>query len=306
MSKTPHDILASALAGRGRPEHRRMELGPALSTWLAWAGSHACPTVEAAEAYLDGLIVAHGPAGAQSRFATFQVAAGYTLGPHATRHLVQVLRSRLVAEKPARLTGAAVFAAGLARLPDAWRPSFQAIIATQVAGFGDPGTVHWSEARIRSVMASLAVWHAFCEATGRSPAPSGTGFEAWAVALTAPGRDGGPVAATTVKSYLARVLDGYGSVIAPGFRSTACRLMIDDWAPEPTRNRRAATRPPATSAPRRSTASVSRWWRKPWPHLSLASRAPGPAGTGFCSPPAPACPNAPVRFPGSPSARRCF
>ena len=221
-----------------------MELGPALSAWLAWAGSHACPTVGAAEAFLDGLIATHGPAGAQSRFATFQIAAGYTWGPHATRHLAQVLRSRLVAEKPARLTGTAAFAAGLARLPDAWRPSFQAIIATQVVGFGDPGTVHWSKARIRSVMASLAAWYAFCEDTGRSPVPSGTGFEAWAEALTAPDRDGGPVGATTVTSYLARVHDGYGSVIAPGFRSTACRLVIDDWAAqadkEPSRRSKTA------------------------------------------------------------------
>ena len=154
MPKTPHDILAAALARRGTPEHRRMGLGRALTAWLARAGDHACPTEAAAEAYLESLVAACGPAGAQSRFATFQIAAGYTWGAHETRHLARVLRSRLVAPKPDAPTGAAAFASDLARLPDAWRGGFRAIIATNVAGGGGPGAVHWSEARIQSVIAS--------------------------------------------------------------------------------------------------------------------------------------------------------
>src|SRR5690606_1572224 len=72
-------------------------------------------------------------------------------------------------------------------------------------------------------------WHAFRTDAGCSAVPSGTGFENWAAALMAPGRKGGPVAATTLETYLSRVLDGYGTVIAPGFYSMACRLVIDDW-----------------------------------------------------------------------------
>ena len=80
MPGTPHDALAAALESRGKPEHRRMDLARALSAWLSWAESHACPTDEAAGAYLDGLVAKHGRSGAQGRYATFQIAAAYTDG----------------------------------------------------------------------------------------------------------------------------------------------------------------------------------------------------------------------------------
>lgn len=244
MPGTPHDALGAALERRGTPEHRRMDLAGALSAWLGWTESHACPTVEAAGAYLDGLVAKHGRSGAQGRYATFQIAAAYTWGAHATRHLATVLRSRLVTEKPLVATGAAAYATPLARLPEAWWPGFERIIATQVSGGGKGAGVHWSETRIRSVLASLAAWHEFRTAAGQSPVPSGAGFEHWAAALRDPARTGGAVAATTVATYLARVLDGYGAAVAPGFHSAACRLVIDDWTAraeeEPTRRNKTA------------------------------------------------------------------
>lgn len=224
-----HETMAANLAACGTPEHLALSLGPALSGWLNWSGSHACPTRESAGAYLENLVQTHGRAGAQSRFALFQIAAAYAWGAEETSHLAGVMRAKMIQDLDGALTGDAVYAANLARTPVNWRQSFEHAIATTLAGRSLPGEVHWSEARIMAVLASLAMWHEHCEHRGLSLIPSGVGFEDWAKDLTRADRVGGPVAATTVASYLERVYSGYSQIVSPGFRSTACHIVIDHW-----------------------------------------------------------------------------
>jgi integrase len=227
VSNALREKLAEALTASGNEKHRRLGLDRALSAYLAWSRSDASPSPEVATAYLDHLVRCHGAA-AQSRFATFQIAAGYAWGARETRHLSLTLRDTRVTEKPARQAVATRLEGLLGKLPPALQPAFRQVVAVSLAGKkAPPGVPHLSKDRIEALLRGLVEWYAF-----RRPQdirPTGQGFLDYAAHLRSTG-----VAAVTIHSYLEWIYSGY-KIPFPGFSSVACRLVIDDWAAQSER-----------------------------------------------------------------------
>ena len=183
--------------------------------------------------------------GAYARFAAFQIAAGHGWGPEATAHLARTLRASRVTKKTApgdRWTRAA---GGVAQLPPAWRPRFEALLQVSREAPQSRGTLIWSAARIEAVAAALRRFHAFAATAGAAPTPMARLLQAWAESVVA-----GGAAAITAATYLSRVVDGFERVLTPGLVYDAAAAVADRWAAradeEPGRKKKAARIVPAS------------------------------------------------------------
>ena len=291
--------LADGLAASGSEAHRRLRLDRALSDYLTWSGSEACPSSAVAAAYLADLHDRHARKSAESFFATFQLAAGYAWGARQARHLAITLRDARVTDKPARKTAAARLGALAETLPLAFQPAFRQVAAVNLAGAkAPPGVPHLSAARIEALMRGLARWCAFRPPQDVRP----DGPDSWLTPLCSKKK-------ATPRSRSWPISSGFYSgyaVAFPEFASMSCRLVIDDWAARADAKRPAASRQSARSGRRPSRRSATTSSRRPAWRPSSASTPRATSGTASCLWSASASRSAPGRCRGSPSTRRFF
>ena len=227
------------------------DLRRSLELWSDWCLAEARDpdwlSVEAGEAYLASLFDGRtSPGSAGSRFATFQIAAGHAWGPEASSHLAPTLRAARVTDKAAPADRWVRAAGSVAALPPSARPSFEALLARSRDTPGARGgKLVWSAARIEAVAAAVRRFHAFADSGAAEPLPGAAVFRAWAEEI----RTGG-AAATSVASYLSRVIDGFERILTPGLLYDAAAAVADRWAAaaksEPPRKGKASRIVPAS------------------------------------------------------------
>ena len=135
-----------------------------------------------------------------------------------------VLREARVSRKPQRAGEWERADRAAARLPTPWQSAMRdrVVWPNQSAG-----TVWWSASRVQAVADALARWHDWCAARGLDAMPTGTTLDAYATWLVS--QEGGRVSTRSASDYLARIFDGIGSIVAPGFSSAACAYVVRDW-----------------------------------------------------------------------------
>lgn len=204
------------------------DLHRACDHWTAWCRAEGRDAFwlspEAGEAYLAHLLETQPGRSAYARFATFQIAAGLAWGPEASAHLALALRASRVTKKAAPADRWGRAEREVAKLPEAWQPAFRQLLEVSRDAPETRRTLVWSAARIGSVASALARFSDFAAQAGARPIPTATLCQAWAESLS-PG-----AAAISIASYLARVVDGFEKVLAPGIVYDAAAAVADRWA----------------------------------------------------------------------------
>jgi hypothetical protein len=239
--------IAAGAAPDGVPPH---DLRRALEAWQAWCVREGRDpgwlSAESGAAYLDALIdEAATLRSGYARFSIFQISAGLGWGPETSAHLARTLRASRVTKKnkPAdRWTRAA---GAVAKLPAAWKPSFEALLAVSRDAPRSRATLIWSAARIEAVASALRRFSGFAAKKNLKPVPTASLFQSWAEHVVENG-----AAAITAAAYCSRVIDGFERVLTPGTVYDAAAAVADRWAvradDEPQRKGKASRIVPAS------------------------------------------------------------
>ncbi|WP_424928879.1 hypothetical protein [Amaricoccus tamworthensis] len=249
MAHDPESTLESAMAAGLLPNGvQPCEMRRALASWRRWCLTEARDpnrlSPEAGEAYLGHLREGATPRSANSRFATFQIAAGLAWGPETSSHLALTLRAARVTHKapPADRWARAGKAVGL--LPIDIRPPFIDLLTVSRDAPGTRGVLIWSAARIESVAGSLRRFHDYATKAGLDPVPTAKLCQSWADSQSP------EVAAISISTYISHVVDAFEKVLTPGQVYDAAAAVADRWAArslsEPSRKNKTAGIVPAS------------------------------------------------------------
>ncbi|MHA6267195.1 hypothetical protein ACXYMP_10035 [Aliiroseovarius sp. CAU 1755] len=209
-----------------RPDTNRGAILSAVAEFLKGrGGAETCPDEAEVESHLNSLMAAQGATSACAEFSWLQLAAPMVWGRQETAFFGRVLRRARVAKKKGRKTEWEHAQTAIATLPSEWQSQMSSMLErSRVGRHKRPGIKIWSASHIRSVSFALTRWHTFCTMSGNDPLPSGIGFQRFATTLAMEN-----VVPRSIQSYLERVLSGFANVLKPGFSSSGCDFVVEEY-----------------------------------------------------------------------------
>ena len=168
----------------------------------------------------------------ETAFAEFyhlQRIAAECWGAAETSHFAVVLRQQRGSHGAAPSTAWQRARKSIARLPDEWRVSFDAVADASQLKTDRRARLIWSADHLKAVADALVRWHSYCTEGRVSKMPTAVSLDDYAAALIGDHARPCPITLRSASDYLKRIYSGYINVVSPGFASAACEFVVRDW-----------------------------------------------------------------------------